>query len=104
MMRVSGARERNRHSAAAVAIRDCLPASPVEPHSIRRIPCPPRYFCRIACMQASDHLGFIIKFSHNPRTREKVKKGKSEQSEKAKNGKSYYQYPHRLVCAMHKPK
>src|SRR5260370_39656402 len=43
----------------------CPPASvrsSAEPHSIRRILCPPGYLCRIARMQASDHLDHTAKF------------------------------------------
>jgi hypothetical protein len=42
------------------AMRD---RSPAEPHSIRRMLCPPGYLCRIARMQASDHLSHPAKFS-----------------------------------------
>src|ERR1700693_1027762 len=50
------------HSPSTTTIRDRWPASSAESHSIRRILCPPGYLCRIARMQASDHLGHSTKF------------------------------------------
>src|SRR5580704_13358342 len=50
------------HLPSTTTVRERLPASSAESHSIRRMLCPPGYLCRIVRMQASDHLGHPTKF------------------------------------------